>query len=108
MASYPANTQLVGTQKVRLSGKKMTRAASGKPRFQQFYSSMREGFTVVHLMSVSELAAYQSFVDTNINLAVTFTYAMDSNNYNCQFEDYPVYSSMSGTHTTVTAKLVVV
>lgn len=108
MATYPAYTQLVGTTKLVQSGRSLTRAASGKPRFQQLYPTARVSFSVRHELLVSDLSTYETFVATNLNISFDFVYSMDAQTYTCQFDEVPVYSSANGLYTTVTAKLVVV
>jgi len=91
MANYPSFTQKIGSKAEPKSGIQIDIASNGDVRGQILHSADRKIFYVEHFLSASEKSTLDTFYSTNKALEISFTWAGDSQSYNCIFMDAPRY-----------------
>ena len=109
MASYPAFAQVIGSLLQPLDDLRLDEAVDGTVRGRSFYPTVTYRLTLVHRLTVSELATYKQFYkDHRTDDSVLVQWRVDCPNpaflFNCLFEGVPIYED-DNPLTTVTARM---
>jgi hypothetical protein len=87
MADYPTLTQRIGTTVEVSSGIRVSRAASGKPRFSRFSTQDWYVFKVLHDTNAAGLAALEAHYTAHRMLEFSFTFSATAETYLVQYAE---------------------
>lgn len=109
MASYPAFPQIVGSVLQPLDDLRLDEAVDGSVRGRSFYPVVTYRLTLMHKLSVADLATFKQFyVDNRLADSVSVQWKPECPDaaflFDCLFEGVPVYED-DNPYTTVTVRL---
>ena len=103
---YPNYKQQLSSDLQWIDDRRFERSAAGTGRGRSFYITKKRRFVVRHVLTDAELAAYETFYDTNKDEELNFTWCRDPDNSRLVvYEGVPTLSTDENGHVTLQAVL---